>query len=79
MAVAEDSGKASYELDILEVDRGAKNSRRTGPQKVCTKLCFFVCAPVDGVEYFRGGKGMLLCFYVFLFLCFQKPCLWTRP
>ncbi len=28
-------------------------------------LFLFVCAPVDGVEYFLGGKGMFLCFYVY--------------
>ena len=59
-------GKESYELDILEGDGGVENAQRTWLPKVCTKLCFcfFVCVPVDGVEYFRGGKGCFM-FYAF--------------
>jgi hypothetical protein len=42
--------------------------RELGCQMYVQKWIFFG-APVDGVEYFCGGKGM--------FLCFQEPCLWT--
>ncbi len=40
-----------------------------------TVFCFCVCVfvPVDGAKYFQEKK------YVFMFLCFQKQCLWTQP